>query len=91
MRIETARVSQPAPVQRAGDERNIAARRTQGAVTDTTDLLAISAGVAVAHTRDAIVNELRQAYRSGALQPDPERIASRLMEWGFEFHPENSK
>jgi anti-sigma28 factor (negative regulator of flagellin synthesis) len=84
MRIEPIRVSQTGEVRRTA-ERDAHPRRvhTSTSLEDTSDLLAISSGMAVA-TREALVEELREAYRSGALRPDPERIADRLLELGFE-------
>jgi hypothetical protein len=32
------------------------------------------------------VDQLREAYRSGALRPDAERLAERLTIWGFDIH-----
>ena len=84
------RVSQPAPAQRLREARNTDARPAHSSVSDTTDLLAISAGVAVSQTRETMLDELKHAYRSGALQPEPGRIAERLMEWGFSVGPERS-
>lgn len=86
MRIEPLRVSQPGEVRRV-DERQPAASRVSvnSTLEDTTDLLAISSSVRVARQRDILIDGLREAYRSGALRPDSERIAERLIDWGF--HP----
>jgi anti-sigma28 factor (negative regulator of flagellin synthesis) len=56
---------------------------TSSPAEDTADLLAMASGVAVQGQRDALVQQLREAYLSGALKPDPERIAERLIDWGF--------
>lgn len=83
MKIDSLRVSQMSPMQRATSERRVS-KEPASTVSDTTDLLAISAGVSVAQSREATIENLKEAYRSGVLQPDPERIASRLLEWGFD-------
>jgi hypothetical protein len=57
---------------------------------NTTDLIAMSSGVrfgspleAAQAARDIRVDQLADAWRSGAYRPDPERVASKLMAWGF--------
>ena len=84
MRIDPMRVSQAGPLERTGEPREAIPRRSQRAPSDTTDLLAISAGISVSQTRETMLDELREAYLSGALQPDPARIAENLMKWGFD-------
>lgn len=86
MRIEPTRLSQTGEIRRVGDgdSRNRYVS-TSSPVEDTTDLLAISSGLRVARQRDILVDQLREAYRSGALRPDPGRIADRLMRWGFDI------
>ena len=92
MRIDPLRVSQSAPARPVAEPRNIpVSRPNRSSVSETTDLLAISAGVAVAEAREATVEELRAAYRSGALRPDPARIADKLMTWGFDIGAEGTR
>jgi hypothetical protein len=37
-----------------------------------------------------MISELKQSYQSGALKPDVNRIAERLIEWGFDLRREES-
>jgi anti-sigma28 factor (negative regulator of flagellin synthesis) len=61
------------------------------ALTSTTDLVAMSNGVrfesslqAAETAREARVRQLADSWRSGAYRPDAQRIADKLIGWGFE-------
>jgi anti-sigma28 factor (negative regulator of flagellin synthesis) len=58
---------------------------------NTTDLVAMSGGIRfgspvteATEARDSRIEQLAEAWRSGAYRPDPQRIADKLMGWGFD-------
>ena len=58
---------------------------------DTADLLALSAGVRLRAAlesdnagRQALVDELARAWNAGAYRPDANRLADKLLDWGFD-------
>jgi hypothetical protein len=80
------------PDEPAGRRDTKAPKPADRSLQNTTDLIAMSSGVrfgspleAAEAARDIRVDQLAEAWRSGAYRPDPERVASKLMAWGF--HP----
>ena len=56
------------------------------AVENSADLIAMSRGIRSAEEAgsDNRIEQLAAAWRSGTYRPDPERIADKLLTWGFE-------
>ena len=81
-------------------DRPVAARgqQAQKPLQNTTDLIAMSeattGGPFSLHAgdaaREARVQQLTEAWRSGAYRPDPQRIAGKLLQWGFDGGPVQS-
>lgn len=90
MRIETTRVPQTHESQRVNAKEDNRPVRSTSHLEETTDRLALSSAVRVAKQRDIEVSQLREAYRNGALRPDAERIAERMMRWGFDLTGEEA-
>ena len=90
MRIDPVRVPQPAEIRRSGDKTTPLQRPPRDSISETSDLLSVSAGLRMSQSREALLNELQETYRSGALRPDPGRIAERMIRWGFDVAQEHS-
>jgi hypothetical protein len=67
-------------------------RSSSGALENTTDLLALSSGLTLRLTgaemeRDALLESISKAWAAGTFRPNPDRVASKLIGWGFDSSP----
>ena len=81
----------PLPVPLSGQPTASRGKKAHQSLQNTTDLIAMSVGMsgqfslqAADATREARVQQLADAWRSGAYRPDPQRIADKLLGWGFD-------
>lgn len=66
-------------------------KQTRSPEEHTGDLLALSAGMSLrgmmeksSANREEALRQLADAWKSGTYQPDPERIARKLLDWGID-------
>lgn len=84
MRVENTHRIVPVVEVRRRETAGAVSGPTASAINDGGDLLALSTGMSGLRSREAVVENLAAAWHNGAFRPNPDRIASRLMEWGFE-------
>lgn len=94
MRIGTIHLSAVQEPDRLTADRQAETAVRRGVVQperDTADLLALSVGLglrALAESpqadREAMVNSLAEAWTTGTYRLEPDRIAEKLLDWGFD-------
>ena len=94
MRIGNIQLPPIPGVERASVSRRVdAADRpsSSGPLENTTDLLALSSGLSLRLTgavaepeRQALLESISKAWAAGTYRPNPDRLASKLIDWGFD-------